>query len=112
MDIFGCWCITIGTLTGPWHVFSHSVIPGWGGRYRYRSGHGGWSIINMLTGRTKRIGPVRMRGMNYFDRAREVARQRNEQFLKEHEQELPKYLGIHPEFDKTITQTLGALRGQ
>jgi len=91
MQIGSWWAITSGTLTGPWHVTSK-------GKY--------WYIINMLTGTTKRIGLFRMSGTNYCDRAKDIARERNEVFLEEHKQELPQYMGRYPEFDKTIAEVL------
>jgi hypothetical protein len=93
--------ITIGVLTGPWHVGSN-LRPG-------QMGY--WFIVNMLDGKSKKIGKVRrrqMKGTNYFDRAKEVAHERNKAFLDKHmaDKSLPKFLGINPEFDKTIEQCL------
>jgi hypothetical protein len=90
----GMWMITVGTQTGPWHVASASF-----------SGSGSvgyWYIVNMLTGDAVRTGKVRMKGTNYCDRAREEARSRNNIFFKEHEKDLPTFMGINPEFDKVI----------
>jgi hypothetical protein len=92
MRIGSWWAITAGTQTGPWHVTSKGKA---------------WYIVNMLTLTTKKIGgPSIGRGLNYFDRAIEIARKRNAKFLKEHREELPLYLGRYPEFDKTITEVL------
>lgn len=93
MQIGSWWAITAGALTGPWHVISTS-------KSRV------WYIVNMLTLTTKKIGKVRMRGTNYFDRAVETARKRNVEFLKKNKEKLPLYLGRYPEFDKTIVETL------
>jgi hypothetical protein len=86
----GMWMISIGTQTGPWHVASFLPPLGY------------WYIVNMLTGDAVRIGKVRMKGTNYCDRAREEARSRNNIFFKEHEKDLPTFMGINPEFDKVI----------
>jgi hypothetical protein len=59
----GFHLITIDTLIGPWHVGSRND--------RY------WYIVNRVTGRSRKIGPVRMRGTNYFDKAEEEADRRN-----------------------------------
>jgi hypothetical protein len=40
--------------------------------------------LNIETGANKRIGPVRLSGTNYFDRAQEIARRRN----REHQHKL------------------------
>ena len=36
-----------------------------------------WIIVNEKTLRTKKIGPFKIRGINYFDRAMEEAKRRN-----------------------------------
>ncbi|WP_422902892.1 hypothetical protein [Propionivibrio sp.] len=36
-----------------------------------------WGIINTVTGKTKKIGLVKHCGINYFDRAKAEAGQRN-----------------------------------
>ena len=92
MEFNGWWLITIGTLDGPWHVASS-----------YPSG---WVIVNILTDKSKYIGPVRRKGTNYFDRAEAEAKRRNDLFLKEHAAELPKYMGRFECFDKTIAKVL------
>jgi hypothetical protein len=99
----GMWVITIDTMTGPWHVASYRNNSLWYGFCRNY-----WYIVNMLTGRAKRIGRVKLRGVNYFDRACEVAKERNKAFLAQHmaDKSLPQFLGINPEFDKTIAQCL------
>lgn len=55
--------ITINVLSGPWHVGSRND----------RS----WYIVNRVTGRSRKMGPYRMRGTNYFDKAKEEADRRN-----------------------------------
>jgi hypothetical protein len=60
----------------------------------------------MLTESTCKIGPVRMRGTNYCDRARDEAKQRNEKFFAEHKTDLPTFMGIHPKFDAIIEMVL------
>lgn len=40
-----------------------------------------WGIINTETGKTKKIGPVKLKGTNYFDRAKEEANRRNAALL-------------------------------
>jgi hypothetical protein len=91
MQIGSWWAITDGTLTGPWHVTARGKF---------------WYIINMLTLTTKRIGKMKGRGVNYCDRAKDIARERNALFLKENKEKLPLYLGRYPEFDKTISEVL------
>ena len=91
MQIGNFWVHTTYTLTGPWHVTGRNNI---------------WYIINILTGTTKRIGRTKGRGLNFHDRAVDVARERNEVFLRGHKQELPQYMGRYPEFDKTIAEVL------
>ena len=107
MEFNGHWLITINTLDGPWHVSSGVHI----GHHKERlDANGkpiinGWHIVNILTGRTKWIGPVRMKVTNYFDRATAMAKERNVAFLKDIDK-LPMYMGRHPEFDKTIARVL------
>ena len=84
----GLWMFTTFTLTGPWHV---------------ASGDSSWHVTNMLDGRTKKIGPVTGKGINYCDRARDEARKRNEQFFAEHKDDLPTFLGINPKFDEILS---------
>jgi hypothetical protein len=61
--VSGFHLITINVLTGPWHVGSRND--------KF------WYIVNRVTGRSRKIGPVRMRGRNYFDKAKEEADHRN-----------------------------------
>jgi len=82
---------TVETLDGPWYV---------------TGGVKHWIIINVLTRKTKTIGPVRMKGTNYHDRACLEAQRRNALFLKEHRLELPLHLGKFEAFDKTIIRVL------
>jgi hypothetical protein len=42
-----------------------------------------WQIINTETGRTKKIGPVQSKGVNYFDRAAKECRRRNDKLVEE-----------------------------
>jgi len=59
--------ITDSTLDGPWHVgWRDSSTP-----------DKNWYIVNKDTGKSKKIGPVRMSGTNYCDKAREEAKRRN-----------------------------------
>ena len=46
--------------------------------------HGFWYILNIRTFRTKIIGPIQLKGKNYFDEACKVAQERN---LKEKQNE-------------------------
>ena len=103
----GMWMITTGTLTGPWHVASSFFLL-WKRTKSSTQGTVLWSIVNMLTGKSKKIGRVQGRGVNFCDRAREIARERNKDFLAKHmaDKSLPQFLGINPEFDKTIAQCL------
>ena len=96
------WMITIEVLTGPWHVASSDKPQG----DVPSANH--WYIVNMLTGKSKKIGRVRTTGMNFCDRATVIARERNKEFLAKHmrEKTLPTFLGINKEFDKTIAQHL------
>jgi hypothetical protein len=96
----GMWMITVGTLTGPWHVASRTR------RVQPMVYKDHWCIVNIITWSSKVIGPVRMRGVNYHDRAIEVARERNEEFFRKHLKELPTFLGRYPEFDKVIAMML------
>ena len=63
------WYIT--DYDGDWQVCSGG--PGTG--YDSRT----WYILNTKTGRTRKIGPVRMRGKNYCDEARAEAERRNKE---------------------------------
>ena len=56
---------TDNTLTGPWHVCSYRTS-------RF------WYIINIETRVTRKIGPVKSKGSNNCDKARALARARNE----------------------------------
>jgi hypothetical protein len=38
---------------------------------------GSWYIVNKDTGRSRRIGPVKLKGKNWFDEAVTIAKQRN-----------------------------------
>jgi hypothetical protein len=96
LHINDMYMITIHTLTGPWHVTRSNLVIDPKRNY--------WCIVNMLTGRSKRIGQISSRGVNYFDRAKNMAQERNEKFLKEHKNELPLYLGRHPQFDKVLSE--------
>jgi hypothetical protein len=40
-----------------------------------------WGIINTETGKTKMIGRVKLRGVNFFDRAMDEANRRNQEIL-------------------------------
>lgn len=42
-----------------------------------------WGIINTETGKTKKIGPVKFKGVNYFDRAVEEANGRNRALISQ-----------------------------
>lgn len=66
MQVGKFWLITTSTLNGPWHVAS-----GPGGAM------GSWYIVNKDTGRSRRIGPVKLKGKNWFDEAVTIAKQRN-----------------------------------
>jgi hypothetical protein len=63
--------VEYGTDGGPWYAASLPL-----GRH--------WYVLNIETGANKRIGPVRLSGTNYFDRAQEIARRRN----REHQHKL------------------------
>lgn len=41
-----------------------------------------WGIVNTVTGKRKKIGPIRMRGVNFRDRARDEAATRNVEHFK------------------------------
>jgi hypothetical protein len=98
--------ITKNTLTGPWHVTSvHYSLP--------HLKPGFWYIMDILTGRSKKIGPihgqakmVKRTGKNYFDRAVMVAKERNEAFFRDHKEDLPMYMGMDPDLDKAIIKAL------
>jgi len=95
MQVGPFWCITSGTLTGPWHVAALQNA---------------WYIVSLVP--TKggavqccKIGKVRMRGTNYCDRARDEARQRNAEIFKDVKM-LPTLLGVHPSLDVAIAKAL------
>lgn len=52
---------------GPWAVDNSSSA--------------GWGIINTETGKTKKIGPVKLKGVSYFDCAMQEANRRNTALL-------------------------------
>jgi len=61
------WIITVNTLRGPWHVSAYNDS---------------WYIVNIETGRFRRIGRIggprgNGRGINYHDRAISEAKTRN-----------------------------------
>lgn len=37
-----------------------------------------WYVVNLFTGQGKKVGPAKMKGVNYFDRAVELAKEREE----------------------------------
>ncbi len=41
-----------------------------------------WYIVNTATGRKRCIGPVKLKGVNYHDRAVALAKQRNKEETK------------------------------
>ena len=49
---------------GPWYVYQYL-----GGKY--------WHILHAITGKTKRVGRVQLKGVNYYERAKEEAGRRN-----------------------------------
>lgn len=54
---------------GPWQVCSGGPFTGYSDRT--------WYIVNIETGKTKKIGPVTGKGKNYHDAACEEAKRRN-----------------------------------
>lgn len=70
------WVHTIGTLTGPWHVASG---PDPRPRSHYKIG---WYIVNVDTRAQVYIGPVKGKGLNYHDRAVDIAKARNSKPVK------------------------------
>jgi hypothetical protein len=76
MQVGKFWLITIGTINGPWHVSSLQDGKGLS-MGRGLGNAGSWYIVNKDTGRSKRIGPVKMKGKNWFDEARAEAKRRN-----------------------------------
>jgi hypothetical protein len=64
------WVIT--ELEGPWQV----------GERTGPTSDNFWYIVNKDTGESKKIGPVRLRGTNYFDRAEAEAVRRNKHIKK------------------------------
>lgn len=98
MQVGPFWCITTGTLIGPWHVAS---LNDGGGRA------GSWYIVNVDTKQSKRIGPVRMKGKNWHDEAMDVARERNEKYLRGLDPEiLPTMIGKSDRLDQAIGKIL------
>ena len=80
MQVGKFWLITVGTINGPWHVSSLNDRRGQsmgtlGGRWLGRAGS--WYIVNKDNGRSKRMGPVKSRGKNWCDAARDEAKRRN-----------------------------------
>jgi len=61
---------------GPWRVIGGDDLRSEGIKFDATPRH--WYITNTLTGVSKRIGPSTGRGTNYFDRARLLAEQRNQ----------------------------------
>ena len=90
MQVGSYWIFTMQTIKGPWQVTSK-------GNY--------WFIYNILTHTIKKIGKVRGHGLNYCDRAKEIARERNAAFFSKEEQ-LPQYIGRYPELDAAISEVL------
>jgi len=64
MDFTNCKVCEKKYYPGPWYVCQFL-----GGRY--------WHIMHAITGKTKKIGPVQLKGVNYYERAREEAGRRN-----------------------------------
>lgn len=59
-------------------VVSPTHNPGNHGPYFVWSNNGYWFVVNKDSGRTKRIGRVGGKRINYFDRAIDIAYERNE----------------------------------
>ncbi len=59
--------ITDGTLGGPWHV-AEKVEP---------MLDANWYIVNVDTGKSKKIGRAKKNGTNFYDKAIEEAKRRN-----------------------------------
>lgn len=68
----------------------HFYITGYDGPWQVCNGYtsfnkkyprGYWYILNTKTGTTKIVGPVKTKGVNYFDLASEEAKTRNEKEL-------------------------------
>jgi len=103
--------ITIDTLIGPWHVttshFYQRIRSPWTAAYpppttrKYA-----WCVVNMLTGKTCKIGLIKGRGVNYCDRAQDEAKRRNEEFFVKHKTDLPTFMGMHSKFDSVISLML------
>ena len=62
MQVGKFWLITTSTLKGPWHVASLDMY---------------WYIVNKDTSEARRIGRVKLRGTNNFDKARDEAKKLN-----------------------------------
>ena len=104
MQVGPFWCITVGTLIGPWHVSSlmPALTPG-GKKHRA----GSWYIVNKDTGDSRRVGPVKARGKNWHDAAITEAKRRNEQHLRSLDpKELPLMLGQNDLLDAAISRIL------
>lgn len=61
------WLLTGGHGTGPWFKANKD---------------NNWYIVNVETGQSKKVGPVRRKGTNYSDKASEMAQQRNDEISK------------------------------
>lgn len=81
MQVGKFWLITIETINGPWHVSSLqdgrgiTMTRDLSGVRHYRAGS--WYIVNKDTGKSKRIGPIKMNGKNWHDEAVAEAKRRN-----------------------------------
>jgi hypothetical protein len=75
MQVGRFWLITTNTIIGPWHV--SSLNDGRGVSMGEGMKAGSWYVVNKNTGKSKRIGPVRLKGTNYCDKAKEEAVRRN-----------------------------------
>ena len=52
------------------------------GPYGVGSTDRSWYVVNKHTGEAKRIGPIQLTGVNYFDKAMEEADRRNKMRIK------------------------------
>lgn len=80
MQVGKFWLITTETINGPWHVAAFHDGRGSSMGFfegRHQGNAGSWYIVNKDTGRSRRIGPVKMRGKNWCDEARAEAVRRN-----------------------------------